>query len=249
MPRARSAKRDEARDIWLQSGKTIKLKDIAAQLEVPENRVRKWKSEDKWENGTLSRKGAKGSDVKGNAPKRKPGGQPGNKNAVGNNGGAPIGNQNALKHGIFSKIYWDTLDDEERTMLQGMMYDEEKLLEEQIALLTVRERRLMKTIAQKKGTKDGLSLASVVKRTLNIDGSIVISNKQKQTETTTKVTSTFEVIQKLEEALTRVQARKTRCIQALARLRAERAKIEAEQAGSELVNDWIAGIMGGDQDG
>lgn len=31
--------------------------------------------------------------------KRKRGGQPGNKNAAGNHGGAPIGNQNAVGHG------------------------------------------------------------------------------------------------------------------------------------------------------
>lgn len=31
--------------------------------------------------------------------KRKPGGQPGNKNALGNHGGAPYGNTNAVGHG------------------------------------------------------------------------------------------------------------------------------------------------------
>ena len=36
--------------------------------------------------------------------KRKRGGQPGNKNAVGNKGGAPIGNQNARKAGIYSRL-------------------------------------------------------------------------------------------------------------------------------------------------
>lgn len=54
------------------------------------------------------------------AVKRKRGGQPGNKNAVGNHGGAPIGNRNAvghgapygnknaLKHGFYSKILLPT---------------------------------------------------------------------------------------------------------------------------------------------
>ena len=117
MPRARSPNRDKAKELWLASGKTRLLKDIAAELGVPESRVRKWKSEDKWEaeKGSNS-KGAKRNTSKGNAPKRNKGGQPGNKNAVGNNGGAPLGNSNAYKHGGFSKVYWDTLDEDEQML-------------------------------------------------------------------------------------------------------------------------------------
>lgn len=40
-----------------------------------------------------------------NTAKRKRGGQPGNKNAVGNRGGAPYGNQNAVKHGGYRKAH------------------------------------------------------------------------------------------------------------------------------------------------
>jgi uncharacterized protein YjcR len=41
---------------------------------------------------------------KTNTNKRSRGGQPGNKNAVGNRGGgAPTGNKNALKHGDYTK--------------------------------------------------------------------------------------------------------------------------------------------------
>ena len=84
MPRARSPKRDEAYQLWLASEGKKKLKDIAAELGVSETQVRKWKNQ-----------------VKGNVTKRKRGGQPGNKNAVGH--GAPKGNQNAVKHGLFSR--------------------------------------------------------------------------------------------------------------------------------------------------
>ena len=41
--------------------------------------------------------------MKANVRKRKRGGQPGNQNALGNRGGAPIGNQNARKLGIYSR--------------------------------------------------------------------------------------------------------------------------------------------------
>ena len=94
MPRARSPKRDEAYQLWIASEGKKKLKDIAAELGVSETQIRKWKNQDKW-NGDVT------NQAKGNVTKRKRGGQPGNKNAVGH--GAPKGNQNATKHGLFSR--------------------------------------------------------------------------------------------------------------------------------------------------
>lgn len=94
MPRARSPKRDEAYHLWLASEGKKKLKDIAAELEVSETQVRKWKNQDKWNSNVTNQ-------MNGNVTKRKQGGQPGNKNAVGH--GAPKGNQNATKHGLFSR--------------------------------------------------------------------------------------------------------------------------------------------------
>ena len=94
MPRARSPKRDEAYQLWFASEGKKKLKDIAAELGVSETQIRKWKNQDKW-NGNVT------NQVKGNVTKRKRGGQPGNKNAVGH--GAPRENQNATKHGLFSR--------------------------------------------------------------------------------------------------------------------------------------------------
>ena len=96
MPRQRSPGRDKAKQLWLDSNKTRLLKDIAAELGVSEQQVRKWKNQDQWNKVTLP-------ISKSNVTKRKPGGQPKNKNAVGNAGGAPIENKNAEKHGFFSK--------------------------------------------------------------------------------------------------------------------------------------------------
>ncbi len=53
MPRARSPKRDKAYKIWLASGKKKQLKDIASELGISENQVRKWKNQDNW-NGNVT---------------------------------------------------------------------------------------------------------------------------------------------------------------------------------------------------
>lgn len=93
MARPRSPSRDKAKQLWLESGKSRLLKDIAEELQVSEEQVRKWKNQDKWDKVTLP-------NANSNVTKYK-GAQPGNKNASGH--GAPKKNSNAEKHGLFRK--------------------------------------------------------------------------------------------------------------------------------------------------
>ena len=96
MPKARNAKADEALALYRQG---IKLVEIAKQLDLPEGTVRRWKCTYKWD-GERSQPKEASARIK-----KKSGGQPGNKNAVGNRGGpgAPPGNQRAKRHGLFSR--------------------------------------------------------------------------------------------------------------------------------------------------
>lgn len=55
LPRSRSPNRDKAKQLYLESDGDIKLKDIADQLGIKDSQVRKWKSQDKWDE---ERKGA-----------------------------------------------------------------------------------------------------------------------------------------------------------------------------------------------
>ena len=48
MARPRNPNRDKARELW-EADKNRSLASIAAELGLPESRIRKWKSEDKWE--------------------------------------------------------------------------------------------------------------------------------------------------------------------------------------------------------
>lgn len=94
MARAPDERYSEAYNLF-RSGK--KLIEIANQLNLPEGTVRRWKSTHKWDNER--------SDNKANVRKKNKGGQPGNKNAIGNEGGAaPAENKNAEKYGFFSKF-------------------------------------------------------------------------------------------------------------------------------------------------
>lgn len=97
MARKPSPKKAEALKIWLKSGRSKKLIEIAKELGVSDSLVRKWKSQDKWD------------DIPDTGPRR--GAPYRNNNAAGNKGGgAPLDNQNAVTHGYFRK--W-LPDDEE----------------------------------------------------------------------------------------------------------------------------------------
>ncbi|HEX2986083.1 MAG TPA: phage terminase small subunit [Caproiciproducens sp.] len=212
MPKPRSPNRDKAHELWKKSRKTKKLKDIAVELGVSESLVRKWKNLDHWEKKTLP----KGN---GNIPKKQ-GAQIGNKNAVGNRGGhgAPLRNTNAEKHGAYSKIYFDTLDEDERALLESVDLDEEQILLQQIRDLTIKARRLKRRIKEAEEERGGLSLDGVVReRTPNGE------------KTTTITTSTFDRVIKLEAELDKTQGRITKATDTLIKYREEQARLSIEQ--------------------
>lgn len=98
MARARDPNRSKAFEIYKKHAGNIDLVEIASQLNISPGTIRGWKSKDSWEeqlNGTLHKNTERS--------KRKKGGQLKNKNAVGNDGGAPEQNKNAEKYGFFSK--------------------------------------------------------------------------------------------------------------------------------------------------
>ena len=94
--------------------KGMRYKEIAEKYGVTLNTVKSWKTRYKW-----SRDGV---HTKQKGVHTKKGGQPGNKNAVGNRGGsAPLKNTNAVTHGFFQKF----LPTETLEIMEGM---QERLL-------------------------------------------------------------------------------------------------------------------------
>ena len=241
MPRARSPQRDEAYQIWLASNFNKKLKDIAAELNVSESKVRKWKCEDKWEQkakGTLQ-------NEKGNAPKKKRGAPKGNKNAVGNNGGAPLGNTNTLVHGGYSAFYWDTLSDEEKEMIENMPKDEEELLLDQVKMYTVQERRLLQAIQKVKDskikTKDSEGKSVTLDDRVLTSGTVSKSTKNGGIIPVTEVTSSSSTnyehkdnrLLRLQQQLTTVQRAKTKALDSLIHINIEKQKLEMLRENTE----------------
>lgn len=90
--RARDPNRDKAFEIYKQNNGNITNRNIGDMLGVPEKTISVWKLRDKWSDCSTSKNEC-------STTKRKRGAQKGNKNSK----GGSIGNQNALKHGLFAK--------------------------------------------------------------------------------------------------------------------------------------------------
>ncbi|MCR1522303.1 phage terminase small subunit [Clostridioides difficile] len=230
MARAPNKKEKEARKLYL---KGLKLVEIAKKLDIPDGTVRRWKKTYNWDSERSENN---------NERSAKRGGQPNNKNAIGS--GAPLRNKNNFKHGIFEQIYFDTLTDKELELIKNKSNDKIYDLELEIDLLTIREHRHMSRIKEYTEKTDGISLESVNKRRLEIKGN-VLKNGQVQEEMETRGVSTFEVIQKLEAELTKIQKEKAKNIERLQKLKMDKKRFELEidNNNKDDSKTWVEAIQ------
>lgn len=205
----------------------MKYKDIAEKYGVTINTVKSWKTRYQW-----SKDKKKGVHTKPEKVRTQKGGQPGNKNAVGNKGGAaPKENKNAVKTGEFETLFFDALEEDEKQLINMIQLDKEQLLLQEIQLLTVRERRMLKRI-------EDIKRAAVNQEKEETAGMTAVkyksgTEKDKWTDLT-EYTGALGQIQAVEDALTRVQARKQKAIDSLHRYGFDDARLELEIMKVEL---------------
>lgn len=219
MARAPDARMEQARELFLEGKKLIEISEL---LKIPEGTIRSWKNRYDWDNATLQKKR--------NVAKRK-GGQPGNKNALG--AGAPENNKNAVTTGEFETLLFDCMDPEERRLAQAVPEDKQTLLMQEIQLLTIRERRMLKRIDLLRQSPDDSEEVSG-----DETGMTVVSHKtgiEKDKETDLReYQGKLGQIQHIEEALTRVQARKQAAIDSLHRYGVDDSRLEIEMLRLDL---------------
>lgn len=245
----------------------MKYKEIADKYGVSESAVKSWAA--RYFKPRRAEEGKKEVATKGKgklqpaAQKPQPkkerarGAPPGNTNAVGNAGGAPPGNQNHYKHGLYSKVYLDALDDDEKALLEELPEDEEEMLLQQIDLFTIRERRLLLSIKQYRVKTTALSVSQVIRSEWKKEKPKTEEPVEEWSDEDEKddqgrlkkhsyhidtyTIANIDILHRLEEALTRVQAKKTKAIETLNLIR--KAKRETQQSGNdELVDDWISAV-------
>lgn len=212
------AARDDAYQDW-KAG--MKYREIAEKYAVSESTVkswaaRYWKNQDAKKVATKGKKKLQPSEKKLQPKKR--GAPHGNKNASGSHPGAPLGNQNSVKHGFFVS----SLSDEEKAVLaERESLSLEQDLEGELGLLGIRELRMMRRINAQETNPTGLAVQSVEKQ----------GNK-----TTTKAITSAENVKDWESQLTQVQRTRIRGIINLNEMRVRR-KLDGVAESDESNDD------------
>ena len=234
----RSEKRDTAKAEYIarkSKGQEVNLRELAAELGAPYQTLRNWKQKDKWDDSV---------------PKRKRGGQPGNKNskgkknAAGSHDGAPVGNKNAEKDGAYSAIFFDMLTDSEKVIANNAPTGSRAALEHEMQILKVREHRILEKIAQyEKEPEDTLHLSSLMDMREPVGRGADKKDGGRQQMGMYSSDTAFSRIMKLNEALYKVQGRIAAIANAIRAQEEADRRIELEKQRLEIMRMRASGAM------
>lgn len=222
----RSAERDTAKAEYIERrsrGEEVNLAELADRLGVKRQTLRNWKSADKWDEAVKP-------------PKRKRGGQPGNKNskgkknAAGSHPGAPPGNKNAEKDGAYSAVFLDALTDEEREIVEKAPLEVRAALEHEMKILKFRENKILSKIAEYEKAEEG---------TVYLSAMTEISGKNNTTMRFSD--SAFKRVQSLQEALYKIQGRIAKIVDSLRGLDESAARLDLERQRLDILRMRASG--------
>lgn len=229
MPK-RNEKRDAAKAEYIarkSRGEKVNLRELAEQMEVAYQLLRNWKAKDQWDEAL---------------PKKKRGGQPGNKNsaghknAAGSHEGAPIGNKNAEKDGAYSTVFFDMLSDAEKELVALTPVGSRTALEHEMQILKIREHRIMTKIAEYENAPEETLYLNTV-----LDMRVPGGKGQNKTDGATQnmgmynKDSAFARAMKLQEALYKVQGRIATIANSLRGLEDGERRLELEREKLEIL--------------
>lgn len=229
MPPKSDPRREEALRLYLDSRGKKSLQCIADELGVSKSTVASWKIRGDWE-ALLKPNGRKPRSQTSSANTgRKKDGYYGNTNAAGQRSDTSnfMGNHNALKHGRYEEIKYDTMSDDEKELM-AVVEDDLDPVTLQIRLvqeLEIRERRMLHRISAlreaSQSDPDGM---------ISVSASVQQKGKGNKSISVKKTkASALAKIQEIETALTFVQRQKQAAILALHKLRQDALSNDFEQ--------------------
>ena len=237
MPK-RSEKRDTAKAEYVarkSRGEEVSLRELAQELGASYQTLRNWKAADRWDEAL---------------PKKKRGGQPGNrnsagkKNAAGSHPGAPVGNKNAEKDGAYSAVFFDMLTEEEKSMVEQTPLGSREALEHEMKILKYREHKILSKISEyEKAPADSLYLNNLLDMRVPAgrgdkkkDGAVQNMGMYSQD-------SAFSRMLKLQEGLYRGQGRIAKIADSLRAMEESERRMELERERLALLRMRATGAV------
>lgn len=223
MPK-RSEKRDTAKAEYIarkSRGEEVSLRELAQELGASYQTIRNWKAADRWDEAL---------------PKKKRGGQPGNRNsagkrnAAGSHPGAPAGNKNAEKDGAYSAVFFDMLTPDERELVEQTPLGGREALEHEMQILKFREHKILGKIAEYEAApEDSLYLSSLLDMRMPAGRGKDKKDGAVQNMGMYSKDSAFSRALELQEALYKVQGRIAKIADSLRAMEESEKRMELER--------------------
>ena len=197
--------------------------------------LRNWKAADRWDDAL---------------PKKRRGGQPGNrnsagkKNAAGSHAGAPAGNKNAEKDGAYSTVFFDMLSDAEREIVQQTPLGSRTALEHEMQILKFREHKILAKITEYEAApEDSLYINSLMD--MRVPGGRGKDKRDGALQSMGMYSkdSAFSRVLKLQEALYKVQGRIAKIADSLRALEESEKRMTLEREKLELLRMRATGTV------
>lgn len=237
MPK-RSSMRDTAKAEYVArsgKGEKVNLRKLAEELGVTYQTVRNWKTLDNWDSAL---------------PKKKRGGQPGNrnsaghKNAAGSHPGAPAGNKNAEKDGAYSAVFFDMLSADELKLVEQTPLGSREALEHEMKILKFREHKIMSKIADyEEAPEDSLYISNLLDMRVPAGRGEEKKDGAVQNMGMYSKDSAFSRVLKLQEALYKVQGRIAKIADSLRALEENKERMELERQRLDIMRMRATGAI------
>ncbi|MDO4301770.1 MAG: phage terminase small subunit [Clostridia bacterium] len=248
MPRQRNPERVRSLERYIKGKGKVTIAELAAEANVSEGQIRKWKSQDKWD------------DVLKSLPKKK-GGQIGNKNAKGKTP-RKNGNKNAETHGIYSAVtYGDLKDVELAYRIKNLYPDSTVLMKDEIKYLLLKAAYLEEKLSKYNNANENtfytdrivemIAPKSTSDKETESDEGILITEANdpeggKGYKTTVKSiikSSAFERARKIEDEINKVHGRIIKIIDSMKSLEIEKQRLNLEERKLVLAENKMNGTI------
>ncbi len=238
MPKAKNPDCEKAKKLFVESEGMLTLKDIAEQLNVSEGTVRSWKNRYKWEqkkSETLQTNDKKDCNVANEY--RKKGAKKGNQNAVGH--GAPKGNKNNYRHGIYEKILFTFLSEEQQEFFLQNEIDEIEECKNMIKFCDLQIFKFMEKIKELEQKSGGLVVSGVSKSKSKLDGTQRdMASDYTEEKVITNTVAVHELILKYNNEIEKAKKQKMKCLEMLFKF-GEITKQQKEKQTEQTVNIYL----------
>lgn len=234
----------KAKKLFIQG---VKPREISEKLNISYSTLRSWISRGKWKDEKIGNK----EDV---ATKNKML-QQNKKDVATKNKASPKktkrvpaldNNKLAVKHGAYERIMYSTMTEEEIDLISDAnRYDELMELEREKDILTVREFKYMRLINTLRNSDKDLIVVGADRRATETFHKGTIDTwdfKEEAKEINTRTVYAFELINKYESELTRIQKQRAKVISEMAKIKHERELLDIAKEKLELERIKVLGI-------